>query len=104
MLSEVDKGLAGIADGVLTTPWTIILVFRAAMILEMFVKQKVRVYGWASSTRPSGHRYGERHRRNSSPKRLTRRRDGDDAHDADIRAYSRQGMRLYFVGSLTPST
>ena len=41
MLSEVDKGLAGIADGVLTTPWTMILVFRAAMILEMFVKQKV---------------------------------------------------------------
>jgi hypothetical protein len=41
---------------------------------------------------PSCHRHGERHRRNALPKRLTRRRDGD------IRAYSRQGMRLYFVG------
>ena len=38
---------------------------------------------------PSRHRHGERHRRNALPKRLTRRRDGDDAHDADIRAYSR---------------
>ncbi len=35
---------------------------------------------------------------------LPRRRDGDDAHDADILAYSRQGVRRYFVGSLTPST
>jgi hypothetical protein len=41
--------------------------------------------------RPSRHRHGERHRRNALPKRLTRRRDGDDAHDADTRAYSRQG-------------
>ena len=47
VLSEVDKGLAGdkdlagIGDGVLTTQWTDTLVFRAAMILEMFVKQKV---------------------------------------------------------------
>jgi hypothetical protein len=48
--------------------------------------------------RPSCHRHGERHLRNALPKRLTRRRNGDDAHDADIRAYSRQGMRLYFVG------
>jgi hypothetical protein len=47
---------------------------------------------------PSRHRHGERHRRNALPKRLTRRRDGDDDHDGDIRAYSRQGMRLYFVG------
>ena len=53
---------------------------------------------------PSRHRHGERHRRNTLPKRLTRYRDGDDAHDADLRAYSRQGMRLYFVDSLTPST
>jgi hypothetical protein len=30
--------------------------------------------------------------------------DGHDAHDDDIRAYSRQGALLYFVGSLTPST
>jgi hypothetical protein len=41
VFSEVDKGLAGIGDSVLTTPWTMTLVFRAAMILEMFVKQKV---------------------------------------------------------------
>ena len=53
---------------------------------------------------PSRHRHGYRHRRNALPKRLTRRRDGDDAHDGHLRAYSRQGMRLYFVGSLTPST
>jgi hypothetical protein len=38
---------------------------------------------------PSCHRHGERHRRNPLPKRLTRYREGDDAHDADIRAYSR---------------
>jgi hypothetical protein len=38
---------------------------------------------------PSLHRHGERHRRNALPKRLPRRRDGDDAHDADIRAYSK---------------
>src|SRR5215217_6219998 len=30
--------------------------------------------------------------------------DGHDAHDADIRACSRQGALLYFVGSLTPPT
>jgi hypothetical protein len=30
--------------------------------------------------------------------------DGHDAHDADIRAYSRKGVHLYFVGSLTLST
>ena len=53
---------------------------------------------------PSRHRHGERHRRNVLPKRLPRYRDGDDAHDADIRAYSRQGALLYFVGSLTLST
>jgi hypothetical protein len=47
---------------------------------------------------PSRHRHGERHGRNALPKRLTRYRDGHDAHDADIRAYSRQGMRLYLVG------
>jgi hypothetical protein len=51
---------------------------------------------------PSRHRHDERHRRNALPKRLTRYRDGDDAHDADIRAYSRQRVHLYFLGSLTP--
>ena len=47
---------------------------------------------------PSRHRHGERHRRNALPKRLTRRRDGDDAHDADIRTHSREGVHLYFLG------
>ena len=41
VLSEVDKSLAGIGDSTLTTKWTKTLVFRAGMILEMFVKQKV---------------------------------------------------------------
>src|SRR5215216_4521901 len=30
--------------------------------------------------------------------------DGHDAHDGPLRAYSRQGAHLYFVGYLTPST
>ncbi len=50
---------------------------------------------------PSRNRHGYRHRSNALPKRLTRYRDG---HDAPLRAYSRQGAHLYFVGSLTPST
>jgi hypothetical protein len=37
-------------------------------------------------------------RRNALPKRLIRRRDGDDVHDGPLRAYSRQGAHLYFVG------
>jgi hypothetical protein len=53
---------------------------------------------------PSRHRHGERHRGKGLPKRLTRRRDGDDAHDGHLRAYSRQGVHLYFLGYLTPST
>jgi hypothetical protein len=53
---------------------------------------------------PSRHRHGKRHRRNALPKRLPRYRDGHDAHDGHLRAYSRQGMHLYFVGSLTAST
>jgi hypothetical protein len=53
---------------------------------------------------PSRHRHGERHRRNALPKRPPRYRDGDDAHDVDIRAYSRHGVRLYYFGSLTAST
>jgi hypothetical protein len=52
---------------------------------------------------PSRHRHGERHGEIGLPKRLTRRRDGNDANDGHLRAYSRQGVRLYFVGSLTPS-
>jgi hypothetical protein len=47
---------------------------------------------------PSRHRHGYRHRRNALPKRLTRSRDGDDAHDDELRAYSRQVAHLYFVG------
>jgi hypothetical protein len=38
---------------------------------------------------PSPHRHDERHRRNALPKRLTRYRDGDDAHDGHLRAYSK---------------
>ena len=53
---------------------------------------------------PSRQRHGERHQENPIGKRPSSYHDGDDAHDADIRAYSRQGMRRYFVGSLTPST
>src|SRR5918994_6566299 len=30
--------------------------------------------------------------------------DSGDAHDGPLRAYSRQGAHLYFVGYLTPST
>src|ERR671921_2703150 len=38
---------------------------------------------------PSRHRHGERHRRNVLPKRLTRYRDGHDARDGPLRAYTR---------------
>jgi hypothetical protein len=38
---------------------------------------------------PSYDRHGERHRRNALPKRLTRYRDDDDAHDGELPAYSR---------------
>lgn len=41
MLSGVDKGLARIGDEVLNTRWTDTLVFRAALVLESFVKQRV---------------------------------------------------------------
>ncbi len=37
---------------------------------------------------PSRHRHGYRYRRNALPKRLPRRRDGDDAHDDNLRAFS----------------
>ena len=47
---------------------------------------------------PSRYRHGYRHRGKGLGKRFSRYRDGDDARDADIRAYSREGMRLYFVG------
>jgi hypothetical protein len=49
---------------------------------------------------PSHHRHDYRHRRNALPERLSRYRDGHDAHDGLLRAHSRQGMRRYFVGSL----
>jgi len=41
---------------------------------------------------------GERHQEKSLGKRLLRCREGDDAYDALLRAYSKQAMRLYFVG------
>jgi hypothetical protein len=47
---------------------------------------------------PSRHRHGYRHRGKGLGKPLLRYRDGHDAHDADIQAYSRQGVHLYFVG------
>ena len=53
---------------------------------------------------PSRHRHGERHRGKDLGKRFSRYRDGHDAHDGDLRAYSRQGVHLYFVDYLTPST
>jgi hypothetical protein len=53
---------------------------------------------------PSRHRHGERHRRNALPKRLTRYRDGDDAHYGPLGLILDEGMRRYFVDSLTPST
>jgi len=53
---------------------------------------------------PSRHRHGECHREIGLGMPLPRYHDGRDAHDDDIRAYSRQGMRRYFLGSLTPST
>ena len=31
-------------------------------------------------------------------KPLSRCHDGDDTHDADIRAYSREGVHIYFLG------
>lgn len=40
-LSGVESGLARIGDAVLETSWTDTLVFRAALVLEAFVKQKV---------------------------------------------------------------
>jgi hypothetical protein len=53
---------------------------------------------------PSCHRHIYRHCGNRRDKRLSRYHDGCDAHDDDIRAYSRQGVHLYFVGHLTLST
>jgi hypothetical protein len=43
-----------------------------------------------------------RHRVNRIGKPLPRYHDGRDAHNGHLRAYSRQGAHLYFVGSLTP--
>ena len=58
---------------------------------------------------PSRHRHGERHRRNALPRRLPRRRDGDDAHDGHLRANSRGGdapllRRLSYCFNLTRRT
>src|SRR5829696_2285301 len=43
---------------------------------------------------PSCHRHAYRHRRNALSKRLTRRRDGDDAHDGHLQRFSRRWWRL----------
>ena len=43
---------------------------------------------------PSCHRHGERHGEIGLPKRLTRYRDGDDAHDDELPAYSRCRLGL----------
>jgi hypothetical protein len=40
---------------------------------------------------PSRHRYGYRHREKGLGKRFSRYRDGHDAHDGPLRAYSREG-------------
>ena len=47
---------------------------------------------------PSRHRHDERHRRNALPKLLSRYRDGDDAHDGHLRAYSRAPLPLIGIG------
>jgi hypothetical protein len=52
----------------------------------------------------SRHRHIHRHREKGLGKRFSRYLDGDDAHDGPLRACSRQGVHLYFVGYLTPST
>jgi len=44
---------------------------------------------WRRVWGPSCHRHGERHGETGLPKRLTLRRDGDDAQDAHLRAYSK---------------
>ncbi len=48
---------------------------------------------------PSCHRHGERHGEIGLGKLYSRPHDGADAHDADIRAYSREGMRRYLLGT-----
>ena len=52
---------------------------------------------------PSRHRHAYRHRGKGLGKRFSLYRNGHDAHDGHLRAYSRQGALLYFVDSLTPS-
>jgi len=52
----------------------------------------------------SYHRHALRHRENGLDKGLSQHHDGDDAHDGHLRGFSRWGSRLYFVGSLIPST
>jgi len=58
---------------------------------------------------PSCHRHVYRHRVNRIGKPLSRCHDGDDAHDADILAHSRQGgtsllRRLSYCFNLTRRT
>ena len=91
------------ASVVLRKAVQIIVMSVTVVTLPVFIGL-LRDAAYTLSRLPSRHRHGYRHRRNALPKRLTRRRDGDDAHDGHLRAYSRQGALLYFVGSLTPST
>jgi hypothetical protein len=53
--------------------------------------------------RASYHRHIQLHRVNRIGKPLPRYHDGRDAHEGHLRANSRQGAHLYFVGSLTAS-
>jgi hypothetical protein len=63
----------------------------------------VTIYSWRVRG-PSRHRHAYRHRGKGLGKRFSRYRNGHDAHDGPLQAYSRQGALLYFVDSLTPSS
>ena len=52
---------------------------------------------------PSLHRHGYCHRRNTLPKRFPRRRDGDDARDGHLRAFSYGGFPATGKGWLQPA-
>jgi hypothetical protein len=49
-------------------------------------------WAWAS---PSLHRHGGRHEGNGLDRRFSRRRDGDDACDDDLWAFSKGGDRAH---------
>jgi hypothetical protein len=73
-------------------PLQFIVIAVMSVISDTFLDTYEVFYVTINSWRvrgPSRHRHGYRHRGKGLPKRLTRRRDGDDAHDDDIRAHSR---------------